>query len=221
MALPQVVIYNLSVATATTIALSQGATSAALTLNGSIGSGNLDTGGHQRRIIVTSAGNDSLIGFKIVGFNQALMTVSEVLPGGNATFAQSTLDYLQVVSISPVTLANSSIATTTSSTVTAGTNGVGSSLWNYVNQHVSPVNIEFSGVVQTSPINYSIQYTYDDPNNLPAGVAAPQPFNHPTIVNLTSSLDGPTNDPIMAWRLLVNSGTGTVRATGLQAGIAG
>ena len=35
------------------------------------------------------------------------------------------------------------------------------------------------------------------------------------------SLDGPINDPISCWRLTTISGTGTVRATAIQAGIVG
>jgi hypothetical protein len=105
----------------------------------------------------------------------------------------------------------------------SGTTGIvsGSTLWNIVSWHTTPANIELSNIVTTaaSGVTYSIQYCYDDPNRLPSGVGFPQPFNHPTIVNATTSLDGSINDPITAWRLAIVSGTGTVRATGIQAGI--
>lgn len=220
MGLPQVVTYDLSAGNATTIALSQGATSAALTLNGSLNTGNLDTLNvpQQRKIIVTSAGNDSAIGFKIVGLNQALQTVSEVLTGGNGTFAQSALDYLQVVSISPVTLANPNIATTTASTVTAGTNGVGRSLWNLIDTFAMPSQTSLSVAIVTGAVNYTVVYTYEDPNNLPAGVTVPNIFTT-TMSSATTALEVTSQNNFFAWAVQVNSGTGTLRAVGLQAGI--
>jgi hypothetical protein len=216
MGLPQVVTYNLSVSSVTAIALSQGATSSPLTLNGGVGSAVIDTGvpPHQRKIIVTSAGNDSAIGFKVVGLNQALQTVSEVLTGGNATFAQSVLDYLRVVSIAPVTLANPNIATTTSSTVTAGTNGVGSCLWNLMDTYAMPLNSSLSVAIVTGAVNYTVQYTYDDVNAIPI----PNIFTT-SMSAATTALDVTAQANFFAWKVQVNSGTGILRATAIQAGI--
>ncbi len=218
---PIVVTYNLPAGNASTIAQSQASTSGALQLNGTLGTavgGVLGT--YQQRVTITSGGDDRGIGFKIVGLNQAGFTQTEIVTGTNATTAQSNIDFRKVISITPQNITTGGLATT-ASTVSAGTNGVGSSLWNIVNWNATPSNIAFSGaVVGTLGVNYSIQYTYDDPNNLPAGIQYPQPFNHPTLVTATSTVDGATNDPITAWRLLINSGTGTVRATGIQSGLA-
>lgn len=217
--LPIVVTMNLPAGVATSIANVQGSTSGFLALNGTLGTASGgDLGTYQQRVVITSGGNDSGIFFKIIGLNLANNTISEVLAGANTTFAQSNLDFGVVQSIRPQTLTGG--IATTAGTISAGTNGAGSSLWNIVNWYAMPSNIAFSGVVVgTTTVNYTIQYTYDDPNNLPTGIAFPQPFNHPTIANVSSTLDGPTNDPITAWRLLINSGTGTVRATGIQSGL--
>jgi hypothetical protein len=134
---------------------------------------------------------------------------------------QSNLDYRTVISIQPSASSVAQSLATTASTVSAGTNGVGSSLWNIVNWHVSPSNIEYGCILRSGAATFSIQYTYDDPNNLPPGVAFPQAYNHPTIVNATSTIDGSSNDPMTAWRLLISAGTGTVCAIGIQAGIGG
>jgi hypothetical protein len=107
----------------------------------------------------------------------------------------------------------------TAATVSVGVNGVGSSIWNIVNWYTTPSNISYGCVLQSGAATFSIQYTYDDPNNLPAGVPFPQPFNHPTIVNATASIDGASNDPLTAWRLQILAGTGSVRATGIQSGL--
>ena len=177
----------------------------------------------QRRIVVASNGNDSGIYFFIKGLNQAGFTVSEFVAGsnGSTTPAQSVFDYASVITIAPSSSSTQLIATTTASTWVAGVNGVGSSLWNIVNTHVTPVNVQYATILQANAATWSIQYTYDDPNNLTAGVTSPQAFNHPSIVNATTSVDGSSNDPIFAWRLLVSAGTGTIRAIGTQAGIGG
>ena len=212
--LPIVVTYALPAGNATSLSATQAATSLLVGLATTV------IPGPQRRIVITSAGNDSALLFKIIGLNQANNTISELLAGANATFAQSNLDYESIISILPQTLTGS--IGTTASTVSVGVNGVGSSLWNIVNWHATPSNIAISGaVVGTTAVNFSVQYTYDDPNNLPAGIQFPQPFNNPSIVNATSTVDGAINDPVTAVRLLVNSGTGTVCMTIIQAGISG
>jgi hypothetical protein len=175
----------------------------------------------QRRLLITSGGNDSGIYFHIIGFNQANFTISEYLAGSNGGTAQSNLDYLGLVSVQPSSSSTSQTLGTTASTVSVGVDGAGSSIWNIVNWHVSPSNIEYGVILASGAATFSIQYTYDDPNNLPAGVAYPQPYNHPTIVNATGTIDGSSNDPITAWRLLVSAGTGSIRAIGIQAGIGG
>jgi hypothetical protein len=227
MALPNVITYSLSTTFGTTsISLASGTTTltAAFQLNGTFGTGSVFGSGvlgpYQQRVTITSGGNDTGIYFHIVGLNQAGFTVSEFLTGGNTgSTVQSNQDYRTVISIQPSASSVAQTLGTTASTVSAGTNGVGSSPWNIMNWHVTPTNIEVSGVIQTGAVNWGAQYTYDDPNNLPAGVAVAQPFNHPTLNNQTTSVDGAINDPVTAVRFIINSGTGTLRGTIIQAGI--
>jgi len=206
--------YNLIAGNATSLVNANAATSGPLTL-----ATTLVPGVWQRRVLVTSSGNDSLIYFHIVGTNQAGFGATEYLAGANSTSIQSNLDYLTITSVTP---SNSSVAQTvasTAATVSVGVNGVGSSIWNIVNWYATPSNIAYGCVLVSGAATFSIQYTYDDPNNLPAGVPYPQPFNHPTIVNATASIDGASNDPLTAWRLQILAGTGSVRATGIQSGL--
>ena len=220
--LPVVVTMSLPAGNASTIAQAQSSTSGFLQLNGTLGTaagGVLGT--YQQRVTVTSGGNDSGIYFHLIGLNQAGFTVSEFLTGASTTVAQSNLDYRSIISIQPSASSVAQTLATTASTVSAGTNGVGSSLWNIVNWHDTPVNVSYGCVLQAGAATFSIQYTYDDPNNLPFGVPYPQPFNHPTIVNATATIDGSSNEPFTGWRLLMSAGTGTVRAIGTQAGISG
>lgn len=210
---PVVVNYNLALANATIVVNAVGTVGPGkLTLN-SANATTPVTLDIQRRLLFTTAGNESSNKFTIVGLNQAGFTISEVLVGPNASTTQSNLDYLTVISITALA--------TTAGTLSVGTDSVGSSLWNIMNWHATPTNIECSGVVTSAntAVNWGVQYTYDDPNNLPTGVGYPQAFGHPTLSNQTASLDGPINDPVTAVRFIINSGTGTIRGTIIQAGI--
>ena len=82
-----VIMGPLAAAAATGIALSQSGTAGtALTLNGSlVTSGVANLGSIARRVIVTSAGNDSTNTFTIVGTDRYGRTQTEVLTGANAS----------------------------------------------------------------------------------------------------------------------------------------
>ncbi len=138
-------------------------------------------------------------------------TIRETLTGTNATTSQSNLDFKTVSSITPVSA--------TVGTTSAGTNGVGSSLWQIVNWNATPSNLGFGVELRSGAANYTVQYTYDDPNNLLTGLAYPTPFNHSIVAAQTATLDGVFAFPVTAIRLLTNSGTGTLWFRMLQAGL--
>lgn len=171
----------------------------------------LDT---QRRVILTSGSNDTSIKFTVTGTNDAGNPVVDTFSGASGAAAQSNYDFKTVSSVTHT----GSVA----GTLTVGTNGVGSTPWVGLNWHAQPFNVELAGIVLAgATVNYTFEYTYDDPNNLPAGQNNPYTFTHPTLVGITASQDGPMNDPVTAVRLTVNSGTDLVRGTIIQAGISG
>lgn len=171
----------------------------------------LDT---QRRVILTSGSNDTGILFTVTGTNELGDPVVDTFAGASGGAAQSNYDFKTVTSITHT----GSVA----GTLTAGTNGVGSTSWVALNRHAQPFNVEVAGEVPAgATINYSFEYTYDDLNKLPAGQNSPYTFTHPTVVNQTASLDGPINDPVFATRLTINSGTSLMRGVVTQAGISG
>src|SRR5580698_2268465 len=88
--------YNLIAGNATNIVNAAAATTSALAL-ATTGV----PGVWQRRVLVTSSGNDSAIYFHIIGTNQAGFGAAEYLAGSNATSIQSNLDYLTVTSVTP------------------------------------------------------------------------------------------------------------------------
>lgn len=63
------------------------------------------------------------------------------------------------------------------------------------------------GVIASGTVTYTVQHTFDDVNW----------FNHGTVVNATTSLDGNYAFPVSAIRLNVTAGTGSATITILQA----
>lgn len=120
----------------------------------------LDT---QRQIVFVSSGNDSGITFTITGTDNANARVSEVVTGGNAATVGSVLSYKTVTSI----VASGASA----GTVSIGTSGVASSPWaRYDDWSLAPgdIQVDVNGV-----INYSVQFSDDDPNSPTNPVAPP------------------------------------------------
>lgn len=197
----------LASAVANNIAASQSVSGAsAVNLNGALASGGVATLDTPRRVRITSAGNDSGITFAIAGTNWSGAAISETLTGANASTADSVLDYATVTSIKT--------SGSTASTITVGTNGVAGSPWVRLDEYALPqvgIQIEVSGTV-----NYTVQQTFDDPNDLANPVA-------PAAVTWVNSGDsGVVNATAAAvsnfayapkWaRVLLNSGSGSVTA---------
>jgi hypothetical protein len=173
------------------------------------GTATLDT---QRRVIITSGGNDTGINFTVNGTIDFGNAISDTFAGASGAAAASNLDFRTVTSIT----ASGAVA----GTITVGTNTVGATPWITLNTFAMPFNVELAGYVVTGQtVNWGWQYTYDDPNNLPSGIGFPRPFTHPTLNNQTGSLDGPINDPAAAVRLIVNSGTGLVTGQWIESGV--
>ena len=175
----------------------------------------LDT---QRRIILTSGANDTGINFTVFGTNQAGFTIQDTFAGtnGTATPAQSNLDFLTITNITH----SGSVA----GTLLAGTNGVGSSMWQIINFNTTPINMGFVVEARTGTANFTLEYTLDDPNILPmtgglnaAGLAFPLPI---AIASSTATLATSFITPFFAWRLTTNSGTGTLVARAIESGLA-
>lgn len=185
-----------------------GAAAGALTV-GAYGTATLDM---QRRVLITSAGNDSGITFAITGTNQSGDVISETLTGANATTAQSVLDYLTVTSIIP--------SAAVASTLTIGTSGVASSPWVRFDDYAANSQTTLAAIV-SGIVNYDIQVSMDDPNDANRGMTPAQvtwiSSADTAVVGATATkLSSFTFTPLFS-RVLLNSGTGTVMTTFRQA----
>ena len=101
--------------------------------------------------------------------------------------------------------------------IVISTTGTGSSNVAPLDTYCNPFNIGM-GVVVSGTVNYTIQHTFDDVFN-PA--ITPVWFSHPTLASLAVNADGNYAFPVRAIKILVNSGTGTAKATIIQAGMPG
>ena len=97
---------------------------------------------------------------------------------------------------------------------TVSKTGAGSTTPVVINTNANPINIGFAAIV-TGTVNYSIQFSYDDP-----AVGFSTWFDDATITSKTGNEDGYINFPITGLKALVNSGTGTVTLKVVQAGVA-
>lgn len=210
---------NLTAASANNISLSQSLAGAGnLLLNGAVGNGSL---GSQRRVIITSSADDHLLTWIVRGTNDGGAQIVDSFAGSNGGIAASNLDFASVTQI------NGSAAT--AGTVTAGTNTVGSSPWNLIDTNTNPVNISLGLQLVSGAANFGIEYTFQaylaaaglhpNPAIGPAN-SVPLAILHPQLQNLSANQDGLINWPARAWRLTINSGTGVVRVSGRQAGLA-
>ena len=197
-----------------------------LTMNGSLVTGGVARFDVARRVGITSAGNDAAVVFTVTGTNRWGNTITDTATGANgAVVAQTALDFLTVTSIRT--------SAATANAITAGSTSVGSSEWQVCDIMVSywalAVAVSVSGTV-----TYTVEHTYDDPNKLGTTlVAPPQQFslegqsNSPPVAWPNPSLTGKNaageaqyaNQPIFAYRVTVNAGTGKAILQAIHAGL--
>lgn len=212
MAVPVQVTKSLAAASTNNICTSQTPTGGGnLTLNGSTvvnGVAVLDTARH---VLLSFAADETGRTFVVYGTSDGSSPVKETVAGAAST-ASTTMNFKTVTRIT--------IDDASAGAITVGTNGVGATAWYIVNYHVVPINLSIACIV-TGTINYSVQYTYDnfwtpDSNGYAPSVTA---VDDGTVASKTATAVATMTSPVTGWRVLVNSGTGSLAITGTQAGI--
>ncbi len=178
--------------------------SGAAAANVSAGMNGLATFDVQRRVIITSGGNDTGITFALTGTNQSGNTISETITGANAGAASSVLDYYTVTSI-----VTSAAAATT---VTVGTNGVAASTWVKFDDYAAMAAVSIQATV-SGTANYTVQQTMQDPDSPTNAVAYSSVswLSHPdsNLVGATTTVQGNYGYAPVYARVLLNSSSGT------------
>lgn len=178
-----------------------------MTLDGNLVSGGvavLAGAGMARQVLLTSASDESGKTFTIYGTNATGNPISEAVTGPNTT--ATTVNYFRTVTRIAVSAA-------TTGNVKVGTNGVGSSRVVQPDLHAQEFGIGI-GCDVTGTINYTVQHTFDDvgdSTNLTW-------FDHDVIAAKTGDEDGNYAFPVRGIRVKINSGTGSVKTTLIQAG---
>ena len=83
---------------------------------------------------------------------------------------------------------------------------------------ISPFNSSLS-VTVTGTVNYTAQYTFDTVQASDWTAATGNWVDHPNLTTQTATKDSNLAYPATAVRIVLNSGTGSVRFTVIQAGI--
>lgn len=177
-----------------------------LTLNGSLVSGGVATLDVARRVLFTPAGaeaGNSTI-WTVYGTNVSGNVISEAVAGtDNPTTATTVQDFKTVTRIA--------VNKAQAGAVTVGTSGVASSPWFQFNTATTPFNVGVA-VVVSGTINYTVEYTYQDPNALAAGTF-PTLFTISALASKTANLDSSFTTPCWGIRLTQNSFTNPATAT--------
>jgi len=184
---------------------------ATFTLNGALVSGGVAQLGAPRRVLITTTDDETSVTFTVTGTNRAGDVLSEALAGVNTSSTYTTLDFFTVTSVTN--------STTLLGNVTIGTNGIGGSPWVRFDEY-APHGVAIQCTV-SGTVNYTVQQTLDDPNvsgtTLTPATMTWVSSSDTNVVGATATQQTNYNfTPVFA-RVLLNSGTGTVTATFLQA----
>lgn len=201
-------------ASANNIALSQTPLGAGgLTLNGSLATGGVATLDTPRQVLFTFAADETGHNFVVTGKNGTSDTQSETVAGTTAGTKATVLSYKTVTSIT--------ISAAATGALTVGTNGVADSPWVRLDSWAGS-NTGMSFVV-AGTVNYTLQTSMDDPNSptdpvLPAAMTWFNTNDSDVVAATASQKSNFIFIPTWA-RILLNSGTGTVKGTFIQQGV--
>lgn len=189
-----------SFATVSQIAVS-GAAAAAVT----VGTNGVATLDEPRKVIITSADDDTGITFTVVGADGSGFSQTEVVTGANTGAASTILDFQTVESVT------TSGATTAG--VQVGTNGVSASRWVRFDDYAGNAPVAIQATV-SGTVNYTIQTTLQDPDD---AVSPVDPADVTWINSTDSNVVSATANQVSSFaikptfaRVVLNSGSGSV-----------
>src|ERR1700677_28953 len=165
-----------------------------------------------QRVLITTS--DTTHTFTITGTTQGGQIISETTAVASGTIV-SALDYYTVTSIA--------VNGTLTAAATVGTNGTGSTPWVRLDEWANTqVNLPCD---VTGAVNFTVEGSMDDPNSNFGTPVLPSAMTW--IATSATAAVGATSAVATNWlfaptwaRVLLNSGSGTVRATSAQANVA-
>jgi hypothetical protein len=158
-----------------------------------------------RRVLITSAGNNSGVTFTVTGTSHANTPITETVAGANAGTSQTVNDFGTVNSIS--------ISGASTGAVTVGTSGVGSTRWINLDTYANPFLVQIDTTL-TGAGTFSIETT--NSNYLTPGTVVN--VQATAIIGAAASASLALTTPKRAWRLTLLSGAGAVAYDATQSG---
>jgi hypothetical protein len=210
MALPFHTTLAFAAPSANNISASQSPGAGAILINGSAATAGVATLDAARRVLLTSGGDDTSRTFTITGTSASGSPLVETIAGGNPT-SYTTQDFKTITGVTH--------SGTVAGTLTVGTNQVASGPWYMPDRHLTPMTMGVA-VVVSGTINYTVEYTFDNPNNPYTGTF-PTVFPLATMTSQTTNQDSTFTTPFYAVRVTQNSFTnpGTAKAVFIQSGL--
>lgn len=198
---------SLAAASANNIALSQTKGSAGnLTLNGSTVSGGVATLDVPRRVLITTASDNSAVNFTITGTGINGLAQTEIIAGPTASGTVfTTKDFGTITSIA--------VSAALTGNITIGTNGVGSTAPMIIDRYINP-NLLGAAIIVSGAVTCSLEQSYDDliPQWDINGNTTTW-FGSTGFTAVTENQDGNIQGgPFTMLRLTVTAGTGTATA---------
>jgi hypothetical protein len=221
MSRPVILTKALAAASTNNIALSQTPVSGtAFTLNGSAVSGGVATLDTARRVIITAGSEAAPRTVLLTGTNGSGTPITETvtIPATSAGAYATLQDFATVSAALPGGGGWTAAAT-------IGTNSVGSTPWQLLNNHITPFEVSYQ-LTLTGTATFEIELTDDSPMmTVPWGITGsggspsvpvPTPYNLGT---LSTSTNVALSQVAVAWRLTILSGAGSVQIRAVQAGL--
>lgn len=179
-----------------------------LAIDGLAAVGGVATLDTQRRILLTSGGDDHLRTATIWGTIEGGSAIKEEVTLASGGTAVTTHDFLIVTRV----YVDGAIATT----LAVGTNGVGSTPWIMPNFHLAYMELQVLTQVSGS-VTYNVEQTLDDfwSPIWPAPTIRFVPY----LEAATAAAQVGMQAPMTGFRVTVSSGTGLVTAEALQSGV--
>lgn len=214
---------QLVAASANAICLQQApAVAGNLLLNGALVAGGVGVLDSQRRVLITSGGNDLGVNYTVYGTNDAGTAIQETVAGTNGATVATLQDFKTVTRVT-----NS--AAVAAPGVSVGTNGTGSTPWFVPNPHTTPFEVALAYELVSGAQNASVEISDDEVlapisiysagfNQLP-----PVPTNVFVLAGMTAMIantEGDVTRTCRGIRLTVNSGLGSGQLVIRQVGIA-
>lgn len=191
-----------------------------LTLNGALVSGGVATFDVPRRVLLTTAADESGKTVTVTGTDRSGQTQTETLTGPNATTGYTVKDFKTVTQVA--------VSAAFTGNIKVGTNGVGSSRWVSLNYNAGAFEVAVA-VKVTGSVVYTVEKTHDNIagyyspgvgvvwNSPPTPVVFPDGY----LAGAAASGETVIRVPCRAIRIAILSGTGSVEAIITQSGIVG